>query len=280
MRNHKSPITSILHYAFFAIFFLQSFTAFSQGSAMEPAKLKAVYTLEWQEDSLNPYHIREERFVLLLGMQHSIFKSYRAYYLASVARVNPNITIQEFQQRNPPRAAHLFHINKNFLNQQITTFDRVFLDNFVYTIPKDKIQWELTEETGEILGYSVQKATTKFGGRTWEAWFTHEIPHGDGPYKFSGLPGLILKIQDTRKHFVFEIESISPSTETIYMRRKSSAIGTTKAQFIEAQAKFRRDAINIILSSNRPLHESFHRDTERIEENLRRRNNPILLRAE
>ena len=42
-----------------------------------------------------------------------------------------------------------------------------------------------------------QKATTSYGGRDWIAWFTAEIPFQDGPYKFYGLPGLIVKMEDT-----------------------------------------------------------------------------------
>jgi hypothetical protein len=38
-----------------------------------------------------------------------------------------------------------------------------------------------------------KKATTNFRGRYWEAWYTEEIPIGQGPWKLCGLPGMILK---------------------------------------------------------------------------------------
>ena len=44
---------------------------------------------------------------------------------------------------------------------------------------------------------------TTFWGRNYNAWFTVDIPRNDGPWLFSGLPGLILRIQDTEGVFQF-----------------------------------------------------------------------------
>lgn len=65
-------------------------------------------------------------------------------------------------------------------------------------------QWQFMEEEEiEILGYLCQKAVCRFQGRNYTAWFTLDIPINDGPYKFYGLPGLILKIEDSEKLFQF-----------------------------------------------------------------------------
>lgn len=42
-----------------------------------------------------------------------------------------------------------------------------------------------------------------FSYLVWEAWFTTEIPLPYGPYKFHGLPGLILEVYDTKNNFIF-----------------------------------------------------------------------------
>lgn len=47
-----------------------------------------------------------------------------------------------------------------------------------------------------ILDYKCIKATTRFRGRDYTAWVTKELPINDGPWKFYGLPGLILQIED------------------------------------------------------------------------------------
>jgi len=71
-----------------------------------------------------------------------------------------------------------------------------------------KMEWEITNERKEILGYTALKAITFFAGRQWIAWFTEEIPIPDGPYKFHGLPGLILNISDSTNTHSFKIISV------------------------------------------------------------------------
>lgn len=63
------------------------------------------------------------------------------------------------------------------------------------------LKWSIHPQTQKIENYNCQKATVKFGGRTWEAWFSKDLPFTDGPYKFHGLPGLIVKLEDqTQSH--------------------------------------------------------------------------------
>lgn len=63
------------------------------------------------------------------------------------------------------------------------------------------LDWKILPDKEKIGEYNTQKATTEFGGRKWTAWFAQEIPLQDGPYKFHGLPGLIVKIEDDAKNY-------------------------------------------------------------------------------
>lgn len=71
----------------------------------------------------------------------------------------------------------------------------------IETIPSQR--WEIHSDTMTIIGYKCQKATTSFWGRTFEAWFSLDIPQNDGPWLFYGTPGLILKVQDQKGVFEF-----------------------------------------------------------------------------
>ncbi len=64
-----------------------------------------------------------------------------------------------------------------------------------------KFNWKIENAKEKIGEYNAQKATTDFGGRKWTAWFSTDLPFQDGPYKFHGLPGLIVKIADSDNNY-------------------------------------------------------------------------------
>jgi GLPGLI family protein len=64
--------------------------------------------------------------------------------------------------------------------------------------------WEIHDDTLTVAGFMCQKATCRFRGRDYSAWFTVDIPINNGPWKFGGLPGLILKIYDDSMSYIFE----------------------------------------------------------------------------
>jgi GLPGLI family protein len=76
------------------------------------------------------------------------------------------------------------------------------------------LEWVLADDENEILGYLCKNATTTFRGREYEAWYTTAIPIPDGPWKFSGLPGLILQITDSKENINIEAYSIEMNKET------------------------------------------------------------------
>lgn len=72
--------------------------------------------------------------------------------------------------------------------------------------------WEIRNVQDTILSYVCTRADIHYAGRDYAAWYTFEIPIPDGPWKFQGLPGLILKAED--KEGLFRFEAIG--LETLY----------------------------------------------------------------
>lgn len=98
-----------------------------------------------------------------------------------------------------------------------------------------KFDWKILSEKEKIGTYNTQKATTEFGGRKWTAWFSSEIPLQDGPYKFHGLPGLIVKIEDDGKNYSWELKGnkkVNNFSETTYLESVSPGGNGGKVQEI------------------------------------------------
>ena len=77
--------------------------------------------------------------------------------------------------------------------------------NFYKISEEPKQNWEITDSIKISNNLHLQKATTQFGGRNWIAWFSKDIPIPYGPYKFNGLPGLIMELYDTKKDYYFNV---------------------------------------------------------------------------
>lgn len=91
---------------------------------------------------------------------------------------------------------------------QISVVNRYVSKNFIYEEKRPELKWEILSDTENILGYECFKASAHFRGRTWYAWFTMDIPLNYGPWKLSGLPGLILKAEDSDRYFTYEAVGI------------------------------------------------------------------------
>lgn len=94
-----------------------------------------------------------------------------------------------------------YKLVKEYPSMNMTYQDRISRNLFGYKIENEKLVWNILGEKEKLGEYETQKATTEYGGRKWTAWFSTTIPFQDGPYKFSGLPGLIVKIEDSEKNY-------------------------------------------------------------------------------
>lgn len=79
-----------------------------------------------------------------------------------------------------------------------------------------QLQWNLKEDTKEINGYHCKKATVNLRGRDWEVWYTPDIPMYYGPWKFYGLPGLIVAAYESSGKFWFQLTKMTTNSDMIF----------------------------------------------------------------
>ncbi len=247
-------------------------------TVIDSVKLIVSYTLHWQQDSTNAKGIRSEDMLLFVGDELSKFQSKNAFIFDTTIRhVKSHERFQEMildPARPLPFSGMMYRIYKNWPADTITVTEHTLDGTFKYQEPFDLLQWQLSGERDTINDYQAQMATTDFGGRSWVVWFSPEIPYSDGPYKFSGLPGLIVKAHDTRNHYVFELKTIEePAFPMAIDFEEKEYIETTKAKFFKSKDAMYADIISRAKEAG--INSSSQQVAAR---NAKKRNNPIELK--
>lgn len=109
-------------------------------------------------------------------------------------------------------------IKRNFTNlntNKLSSTETITFDNSLYLVTEalPKLDWDLNHpDTLKIGTYMCNKATTSFRGRNYIAWYTNDIPITFGPWKFHGLPGLILDMYDQTHKYEWIVTKITKKT--------------------------------------------------------------------
>lgn len=109
-------------------------------------------------------------------------------------------------------------------------------------ITKEKttvIPWKLQDSTKTIGEFKCQLAIGKFRGRTYNAWFTQDIPVRFGPWKLQGLPGLILEANDNQNKVSYRAKRVSVASVTLEVINTDGAMELQS--FIKAKPQYLKD---------------------------------------
>lgn len=264
-------ITQILTIPLFAQFF--DFPS----EVIDKANLIVTYNLSYKQDTNKLDFQRQEEMLLFVGEKTSLFISKNLYNLRQLGTIAEregrlDSFIDEMSEGHY-RTRFTFEIYKNYPAGMLSYADKVIPSSFIYEEKLSAFQWELLNEDSLIGAYAVQKARLRYGGRLWYAWYTLEIPVSDGPYKFSGLPGLILKISDSQGHYVFEMTAIERLKEAVAIAfYDMDYVKTNRKGFLDAEENFRHDIINRAREAGANL-----QSQQTAARNMMKRNNPIEL---
>ncbi len=184
---------------------------------VDTSKYVIQYSLDFVNDPDKPETKDSDIIVLEIGKYISKSYSYNLLKFDSIFTIGKKKgkeALPLIQKSVPP-----VEVFKNFPKGKITVVYRTPLQGPVFMYAEDEIDfnWSIHSEKKNILGFSCQKASTTFRGRKWYAWFSTEIPISDGPWKFSGLPGLILRVYDDKGHYLFNCIGIDNKKSLIKM---------------------------------------------------------------
>ena len=132
--------------------------------------------------------------------------------------------------------------------KKISYYDRVFTDHYIYT-DSAPIAWQLSTGGLIVCGHYCHKATAHFRGREWTAYYAPDIPVGRGPWKFGGLPGLILRIEDSTGDQRFTAISLRTAHSDIYMDKDRDDFKTTRERFNKQLKDYKNNPGQIVSGS-------------------------------
>ena len=134
-----------------------------------------------------------------------------------------------------------YSVTKTYPDYKINLHRRLSMD--AYNISDErKINWKILPEKAKIGEWNAQKAEADFAGRHWTAWFSAEIPIQDGPYKFHGLPGLIVKIEDKTGSHKLELKGIKNITGELDINVfEAKEIAVNSKQFQKVVKEYEND---------------------------------------
>ncbi|MES2371539.1 MAG: GLPGLI family protein [Bacteroidota bacterium] len=228
-----------LFFFFLSFIFISNSTAQNQDYERSYATI-CQYEMEYQPDSTNPLK-KKALMGLLLNQDNSLFGAWKNLLIDTVMY---NYFKKAPANATPPKGSRSgynyeieYRVYKNVENK-IGTIDWVKAIGspvYEYEEPKTIFSWKILPDTATITGYVCQKATCDFGNRRWVAWFTSQVPISDGPYKFCGLPGLIIQVKDASNSWSFTLTSLENKEFTYSFYNHyfvKNIIKTTKDNFL------------------------------------------------
>lgn len=198
-------------------------------------------------------------FILLANRNYSKFYCPSTEYKDSL-RSTPSGRAQEKQMfraaaiaysQNRDRSAMdgvVYHsrlyVNKDFVKSVSTTYDEAGMGECgYYDEPFSEIDWVIEgDSTKRILDYQCVMATTDYHGRKWTVWFTPEIPLQDGPWKFCGLPGLIMEASEPSGQHSFSVAGLELCNQAIYPVFNSKYEKMNRIDMLRATRHYRENS--------------------------------------
>lgn len=221
MTRHSKIISIIL-------FLSISLDCFSQKMrAIDTVQVLCSYDYVKKLDTITG-RTNEDLFYLQIGTKYSNSFSYYTFQSDSLKSTSGGL--KQFRQmfkeaydkggakevvKTVPNRRSTMYVLKNYPEGRMTVFDNVMETYYVYEEDMELQDWAFSRDSAKtILGHQCQMATCDFRGRRWTAWFALDIPICDGPWKFRGLPGLIMEVHDRNYQHHFCINGLQDAVAT------------------------------------------------------------------
>jgi GLPGLI family protein len=259
--NKKLYFVMLLTLAVPCLAFSQNPINIDEYKVIDQSRFIITYEAMMTDDSLKPTKHNYDRLVLMVGDSISSCYSYHMHRYDSAYTewcVHKGKDAYQNMSHFVGDSGDVWKpdVYKYYGSKRMTVVHRMGegrVPIFLYDEPLDLMDWKMSFETKEILGYPCFKAECDFRGRHWTAWFTMQIPVQDGPWKFCGLPGLILQMEESRGHYAFRCIGIEmqqkPVVKPIVWYDEPAFVGyqrCSRADVMKQEEDYHADLIGYI----------------------------------
>jgi len=183
-------------------------------SAQSIAKLEVRYNMKFVPDSTRKDNVSYADVTLICNENESLYysidakKYYDYLYKKTSEMMGGKIDLGSLPAY--PKVRGNIYKNGNTITATLP------VSKYNYSFEEPQLKWELLKDTKTIDGMMCNLAkTTTDTGDTFFAWYTQQYPFSEGPFRFKGLPGLIIKLYNINNTIVINATEIKKSSEII-----------------------------------------------------------------
>lgn len=206
------------------------------------ATLRCSYRMRWAKNRAEEQWI-DETFILQTGGGISKFYSQRTRAIQDMLQ-----TAQAQDIRSNPasyKGGDPLTVFQGWPEGRLTLTDSFSTQYYRCEEPMPAMEWTIGGQTRELLGYTCRRADCEFRGRRYTAWFAEEIPLGTGPWKFNGLPGLIMAVADSEGDYSYEITGLERCDEAMDFDRRNY-VEAPRKRYLQLKMKFLKDPLGFL----------------------------------
>ncbi len=212
------------------------------------------YDYRFVPDSTNRADVKTDYMNLDITDKGSRFYSAVSYAADSTMRANMERQLKSTNsisivKDDRAKSSIRYTVTKDYPSYATYFHQRIWTN--AYKVAESRnLNWKILQEKEKVGEWMCQKAELDFAGRKWIACFTTDIPFQDGPYKFHGLPGLIVKISDQSQSHQFELTSIKKLKESPnFNNDPSNEITLSNKRFATVLKQYEDDPMSTLKSS-------------------------------
>lgn len=187
---------------FFIFFYFTIFSSFAQKNNNSIIRIQYSETISYNPSIVN-------NFVGTLYIQNE-FSNYKSDYKNTKRGAQEDkegvIIVNSSSEFN---FSNEIWINNKDKELTENLYENSFLKR-AFSVYEDlpKMKWIFLEGEKKFNNLICKKAQTTFRGRAYTVWYTENIPVSSGPWKFNGLPGLILSAEDNAGIYRWEVLNV------------------------------------------------------------------------